>query len=80
MIIRCTPMRTNESGVTGQRYDLATLGRGAANTTFSESHATPKVNHLIIGMDLTPLVADDQTEDEIRIRQIEPDCDAVHSA
>jgi LmbE family N-acetylglucosaminyl deacetylase len=43
----------------GKRYDLATLGRRAANATFFESHATDKSNQLIFGMDLTPLVADE---------------------
>ena len=43
----------------GKRYDLATLGRRAANATFFESHATDKATQLIFGMDLTPLVADD---------------------
>jgi LmbE family N-acetylglucosaminyl deacetylase len=42
----------------GKRYDLATLGRRAANATFFESHATDKANQLIFGMDLSPLVAD----------------------
>lgn len=42
----------------GKRYDLATLGRRAANATFFESHATDTATHLIFGMDLTPLVAD----------------------
>src|SRR5581483_17518 len=42
----------------GKRYDLATLGRRAANATFFESHATDKTNQLIFGMDLTPLVTD----------------------
>ncbi len=43
----------------GKRYDLATLGRRAANATFFESHATDKTNQLIFGMDLTPLVQDE---------------------
>ncbi len=43
----------------GKRYDLATLGRRAANATFFESHATDKANQLIFGMDLTPLVTDE---------------------
>ncbi len=43
----------------GKRYDLATLGRRAANATFFESHATDRANQLIFGMDLTPLVADE---------------------
>jgi LmbE family N-acetylglucosaminyl deacetylase len=43
----------------GKRYDLATLGRRASNSTFFESHATDKANQLIFGMDLTPVVADE---------------------
>jgi LmbE family N-acetylglucosaminyl deacetylase len=43
----------------GKRYDLATLGRRAGNSTFFESHATDKANQLIFGMDLTPMVADE---------------------
>jgi len=46
----------------GKRYDLATLGRRAANATFFESHATDQTNQLIFGMDLTPLVADEHTD------------------
>ena len=46
----------------GKRYDLATLGRRAANATFFESHATDRSNQLIFGMDLTPLVADETTD------------------
>ncbi|MEO5714363.1 MAG: PIG-L family deacetylase [Luteolibacter sp.] len=43
----------------GKRYDLATLGRRAANATFFDSHSTDAATQLIFGMDLTPLVADD---------------------
>ena len=43
----------------GKRYDLATLGRRAANATFFESHASDKANAVIFGMDLTPLAADE---------------------
>jgi len=46
----------------GKRYDLATLGRRAANATFFESHATDKTSQLIFGMDLTPLVTDDKAD------------------
>jgi LmbE family N-acetylglucosaminyl deacetylase len=46
----------------GKRYDLATLGRRAANATFFNSHATDASTQLIFGLDLTPLVADDSTE------------------
>ena len=43
----------------GKRYDLATLGRRAANATFFDSHATDSASQLIFGIDLTPLVTDD---------------------
>lgn len=43
----------------GKRYDLATLGRRAANATFFDSHSTDAATQLIIGMDLTPLILDD---------------------
>jgi LmbE family N-acetylglucosaminyl deacetylase len=46
----------------GKRYDLATLGRRAANATFLESHATDHSNQLIFGMDLTPVVADESRD------------------
>jgi len=46
----------------GKRYDLATLGRRAANATFLESHATDQSNQLIFGMNLTPLVADESLD------------------
>ena len=46
----------------GKRYDLATLGRRAANATFFEAHATDKSNQLIYGMDLTSLVADESKD------------------
>jgi hypothetical protein len=42
----------------GKRYDLATLGRRAANATFFKSHATDQSSQLIFDMDLTPLVTD----------------------
>lgn len=46
----------------GKRYDLATLGRRAANATFFESHATDSATQLIFGLDLTPLIADETTD------------------
>ena len=46
----------------GKRYDLATLGRRAANATFFASHATDAATQLIFGMDLTPLVADESKD------------------
>jgi LmbE family N-acetylglucosaminyl deacetylase len=46
----------------GKRYDLATLGRRAANATFFASHATDQATQLIFGMDLTPLVKDESLD------------------
>jgi LmbE family N-acetylglucosaminyl deacetylase len=43
----------------GKRYDLATLGRRAANATFFDSHTTDAATQLIFGLDLTPLVTDE---------------------
>ena len=40
----------------GKRYDLATLGRRAANATYFGSHETDKETALTYAMDLTPLV------------------------
>lgn len=42
----------------GKRYDLASLGRRAANATFFDSHSTDAATQVIFGMDLTPLVKD----------------------
>ncbi|MGH7941810.1 MAG: PIG-L deacetylase family protein [Limisphaerales bacterium] len=46
----------------GKRYDLATIGRRAANATFFQSHAADKATRIIFGMDLTPLVADESKD------------------
>lgn len=43
----------------GKRYDLAILGRRAANATFFNSHATDASTQIIFGIDLTPLVMDE---------------------
>lgn len=43
----------------GKRYDLAAVGRRAANATFHTSHATDQASAISWAMDLTPLVADD---------------------
>lgn len=40
----------------GKRYDLATIGRRAANATFHTSHATDRMSAITWAMDLTPLV------------------------
>lgn len=42
----------------GKRYDLATMGRRAANATFFQAHSRDKATQIIFGMDLTPLIAD----------------------
>lgn len=46
----------------GKRYDLATLGRRSANSTFFDSHATDAATQLIFGMDLTPLVTEETSD------------------
>jgi LmbE family N-acetylglucosaminyl deacetylase len=43
----------------GKRYDLATLGRRAANATFHTSHVADKLTAITWAMDLTPLVRDE---------------------
>jgi len=44
--------------VGGKRYDLAILGRRAANATFFDSHSTDSATQVIFGIDLTPLIND----------------------
>ena len=52
-------LKAFDSQVTGgKRYDLATIGRRAANATFHTSHATDRVTGITWAMDLTPLVSD----------------------
>lgn len=52
-------LKVFDSQVTGgKRYDLATIGRRAANATFHTSHATDKVAGITWAIDLTPLVTD----------------------
>jgi len=46
----------------GKRYDLATQGRRRANATFLASHGVDESTSLIYGVDLTPLVEDDQLD------------------
>jgi LmbE family N-acetylglucosaminyl deacetylase len=46
----------------GKRYDLATQGRRLANATYAESHEVDKSGALTYAMDLTPLVADIDTD------------------
>ena len=42
----------------GKRYDLATIGRRAANATYNNSHASDTFAGITWALDLTPLVAD----------------------
>ena len=46
----------------GKRYDLATLGRRAANATFHSSHVSDKLEAITWAMDLTPLVQDEKRD------------------
>ncbi|MDJ0952119.1 MAG: PIG-L family deacetylase [Acidimicrobiia bacterium] len=46
----------------GKRYDLATEGRRLAHATYSASHAVDSAQALIYGMDLTPLLNDDEAD------------------
>ena len=43
----------------GKRYDLASMGRRKANATYFESHGLDSTQGLSFGMDLTPLIIDD---------------------
>jgi LmbE family N-acetylglucosaminyl deacetylase len=43
----------------GKRYDLAVEGRRRANATFHQSHSTDTYERVCFGMDLTPLITDD---------------------
>ncbi len=48
--------------VGGKRYDLAIIGRRAANATFFDSHSTDAATQVIFGIDLTPLITDPTTD------------------
>jgi LmbE family N-acetylglucosaminyl deacetylase len=55
-----------DSQVTGgKRYDLAAVGRRAANATFHTSHQTDRMSAIVWAMDLTPLVA----QPELSVRE-----------
>ncbi len=54
----------------GKRYDLATLGRRAANATFFDPHSTDATTQLIFGIDLTPLVTDDTIDIAVFVRSL----------
>ena len=46
----------------GKRYDLAVAGRRAANATFLDPRAADGATQIIFGMDLTPLVVDEELD------------------
>jgi len=46
----------------GKRYDLATMGRRRANATYLASHDVDESTSLIFGIDLTPLIEDEQLD------------------
>ncbi|WP_026399846.1 PIG-L deacetylase family protein [Acholeplasma equifetale] len=45
-----------------KRYDLATAGRRYANATYAVAHAVDAADSVIYGMDLTPLIEDDNLD------------------
>lgn len=51
-----------KSQITGKRYDLAVEGRRRANATFFDSHSTDEFERVCFGMDLTPLIEDDNLD------------------
>jgi LmbE family N-acetylglucosaminyl deacetylase len=50
--------------VGGKRYDLATMARRQANATYHQSHAVDTAQLINFGMDLTPLIENDQLDIE----------------
>jgi LmbE family N-acetylglucosaminyl deacetylase len=46
----------------GKSYDVATLGRRRANATYYESHTVDETDELCFGVDLTPLVHNDNLD------------------
>ncbi|MDZ4859099.1 MAG: PIG-L family deacetylase [Candidatus Hydrogenedentes bacterium] len=46
----------------GKRYDLATMGRRRAHATYHSSHATDAMTGITFGMDLTPLITNDDKD------------------
>lgn len=54
----------------GKRYDVAALGRRAANATFHTSHATDRVEAVTWAIDLTVLVQNDTLAPETHIREV----------
>ena len=46
----------------GKRYDLATMGRRRANATYLASHGVDESTSMIFGIDLTPLLENEQLD------------------
>jgi len=46
----------------GKRYDLATMGRRRANATYLASHSVDQTTAVIYGVDLTPLIKDEDLD------------------
>ena len=46
----------------GKRYDLAVMGRRAANATFHEPREGDASTQILVGMDLSPLLRDDSLD------------------
>jgi len=46
----------------GKRYDLATMGRRLSNATYSSTHTVDETNAIIYGIDLTPLIENDNLD------------------
>lgn len=44
----------------GKRYDLASMGRRRANATYFETHGVDLTTGMSFGMDMTPLISDDE--------------------
>ncbi len=48
--------------VGGKRYDVATIGRRAANATYAIAHKVDRADQIINAMDLTPLIENDSLD------------------
>jgi LmbE family N-acetylglucosaminyl deacetylase len=46
----------------GKRYDVAVMGRRAANATFDQPREGDSASRVVLGMDLTPLAQDDSLD------------------
>lgn len=53
-----------ESQLAGKRYDLAAMGRRVAHATYLDPHENDEASGTIFGMDLTPLIEDDDMDIE----------------